>query len=63
MVLGLVYQNITGRSIDDGQMEVFNDRLGMASTYPRPPAPDVDAIIPYNESVAHFYHDFGVMSP
>lgn len=63
MVLGLVYQNITGRSIDDGQMEVFKDRLGMASTYARPPAQGVDAIVPYNESVAHFYHDFGIMSP
>lgn len=65
MVLGMVYENITGQSIDVGQNKIFNDRLNMHSTYARPPNIDanIDAIIPWNESIAHFYHDFGIMSP
>lgn len=65
MVLGMVYENITGQPIiDTAQSKLFNDRLNMLSMYPRLPSAevDIDAIIPHNESMAHFYHDFGVMS-
>jgi CubicO group peptidase (beta-lactamase class C family) len=63
LLLGLAYETITGETIDQGQRDIFNGRLGMLSTTPRPPDGDVDAIIPHNESYSLFHHDLGILSP
>jgi len=63
LLLGLVYEEITGRTIDDGQTDVFHNKLGATSSYPRPPTVDVDAVIPYNDSFALFSYDLGLLSP
>lgn len=53
-LLGFAYETITGRSIDDGQLDLYIERLGMTSTTPRAPGKDADAIIPRNDSYAIF---------
>lgn len=63
IILGFAYENITGRSIDDGQRDTFVNKLGMTSTSPRPPGNGVDAIIPRNDSYAVFSYDIGAESP
>ncbi len=63
VLLGFVYEKITGRNIDAGQTEVLANRLGMSSFYPRPPPKDVDAIIPKGEDFALFSYDLGLASP
>lgn len=63
LLLGLVYEQITGRTIDEGQADVFHNKLGATSSYPRPPTGEVDAVIPYNDSFALFSYDLGLLSP
>ncbi|KAK5050904.1 hypothetical protein LTR84_003463 [Exophiala bonariae] len=63
ILLSLAYETITGESIDQGQHEVLNSRLGMVSTTPRPPGGEIDAIIPFNDTFARFHHDLGLLSP
>lgn len=62
-LLGLAYENITGRSMADGQMNVLNQKLGMASTTPLAPGNGADAIIPRNDSFAIFSYDIGIQGP
>jgi CubicO group peptidase (beta-lactamase class C family) len=62
-ILGLAYENITGRSILDGQRGTFINKLGMTSTTPTVPGPDADAIIPRNDSFALFTYDIGIQGP
>ncbi|KAK5451815.1 hypothetical protein LTS15_007538 [Exophiala xenobiotica] len=62
-ILGLAYENITGRSILDGQRDTFINKLGMTSTTPTVPGPDADAIIPRNDSFALFTYDIGIQGP
>ncbi|KAK4943422.1 hypothetical protein LTR10_016913 [Elasticomyces elasticus] len=62
-ILGLAYENITGRSIFDGERDVFNNKLGMTSTTPTAPGAGADAIIPRNDSFAVFSYDIGIQGP
>ncbi|KAI1609311.1 putative penicillin-binding protein [Exophiala viscosa] len=62
-ILGLAYENITGRSIFDGQRDVFIDKLGMTSTTPTVPGTGADAVIPRNDSYAVFSYDIGIQGP
>lgn len=62
-ILGLAYENITGKSITQGQRDVFVSRLGMKSTTPTYPGCEADAIIPRNDSYAIFTYDIGIQGP
>lgn len=62
-ILGLAYENITGKSISDGMRDLYNDKLGMTSTTPTAPGNGSDAIIPRNDSYAIFTYDIGIQRP
>lgn len=62
VILGFAYENITGKTISQGQLD-FTKKLGMSSTTPTPPGNDVDAIIPRNDSYALWSYDLNVQDP
>ncbi|KAH8703424.1 putative penicillin-binding protein [Talaromyces proteolyticus] len=61
-ILGYAYENITGKTINQGQLD-FAQKLGMNSTTPTPPGNNVDAIIPRNDSYAMWSYDLNVQDP
>lgn len=62
ILLGFAYENITGKSISQGQLD-FARILGMNSTTTTPPGDNVDAIIPRNDSYSGWSIDGGVQDP
>ncbi|RFU31615.1 hypothetical protein B7463_g4741, partial [Scytalidium lignicola] len=62
ILLGFAYENITGKSINQGQLD-FAQILGMNSTTPTPPGDNVDAIIPRNNTYAQWNYDGGIQDP
>jgi len=62
-ILGLAYENITGKSLSDGMRDLYHDKLGMTSTTPTAPGDGSDAVIPRNDSYAIFTYDIGIQRP
>lgn len=62
-LLGFAYEAITGRTYDQGFLDIYHGKLDMTSSTPRYPGPDVDAIIPRNDSYAIFSYDIGNQGP
>ena len=62
-ILGLAYQNITGKNITQGLNDLYVKRLGMTSTSMYYPGPQVDAIIPRNDSYAFFSGSLDIEAP
>lgn len=62
-ILGLAYENITGRTYNQGLIDLYQGKLGMSSTTPKPPGSDANAFIPYNDSFALFSYDSGLYTP
>ncbi|GAM33678.1 penicillin-binding protein [Talaromyces pinophilus] len=61
-ILALAYEEITGRSIEEGQLEIYSE-LGMTSTTPTAPGSDANAIIPYNTTFSAFDYNLGLAGP
>lgn len=61
-ILALAYEEITGRSIDEGQLKIYSE-LGMTSTTPTAPGSDANAIIPYNTTFSAFDYNLGLAGP
>lgn len=61
-ILALAYEEITGRSIDEGQLEIYS-QLGMTSTTPTAPGSEANAIIPYNTTFSAFDYNLGLAGP
>ncbi|KAH8691668.1 beta-lactamase/transpeptidase-like protein [Talaromyces proteolyticus] len=61
-ILALAYEEITGIPFDAGFSRIFNEKLGLSSTYRYPP-PGADAIIPHNDSFSLFSSDLGLEAP
>jgi CubicO group peptidase (beta-lactamase class C family) len=59
----MVYENITGQSFLDAYTKVFQEGLGMTSTFADHPPADIDAIIPYNDTYAIFSYSLGLQWP
>jgi hypothetical protein len=62
-LLGLVYENITGKTVEQGWNELYHEKMGMPSSFHNYPGPDADAIIPYNDSWAIFSYNIGFDAP
>lgn len=63
VLLGLVYESITGQTLERGWDNIYHDKLNMSSTTYSYPGPDVDAIIPYNDTFAIFSYSLGIETP
>ncbi|EXJ89929.1 hypothetical protein A1O3_02996 [Capronia epimyces CBS 606.96] len=63
VLLGLIYENITGVSLEQAWQKIYHEKLNMTSSTYKYPGPAADAIIPYNESFALFSYDMGLDTP
>lgn len=63
VILGMAFENITGRSLEDAFTDLYHNKLGMLSTTAGYPGQDVNAVIPRNDSYAAFSLDVGLYWP
>lgn len=63
VLLGLIYENITGNTLDQAWQNLYQDKLDMTSSTYMYPGPDADAIIPYNDTWAIFSYSLGLETP
>jgi len=63
VLLGLIYENITGNTIEQGWDDLYHNKLNMKSTTYMYPGADVDAIVPYNDTWAIFSYNLGLGTP
>lgn len=63
VILGMAFENITGRTLEDAYTDLYHNKLGMLSTTAGYPGHDVDAVIPRNDSYAAFSLDLGLYGP
>jgi hypothetical protein len=59
----MVYENIKGRPFEEGFAKVFQEDLGMASTFPDHPPAEIDVVIPCNDSYSTFTYSLGLQWP
>ncbi|KAE9373918.1 putative penicillin-binding protein [Stipitochalara longipes BDJ] len=62
-LLGLVYENITGTTVEEGWNKLYHSKLNMLSSSYVYPGLDADAIIPHNDSWAVFSYSLGIQAP
>jgi len=63
VLLGLVYENITGNTLEQAWENLYHEKLNMTSSTFMYPGPDVDSIIPYNDTFAIFSYSLGLYTP
>ncbi|EED23038.1 penicillin-binding protein, putative [Talaromyces stipitatus ATCC 10500] len=61
-ILALAYEEVTGHSINEGQVKIYK-KLGMTSTSPTAPGSNANTIIPYNTTFSAFDYELGLAGP